>query len=34
MNFTTPMIGTVTSTTSLNVQEVKAGLNFRFGGGQ
>jgi outer membrane immunogenic protein len=32
MNFTTPLLGTVTSNASLNVQEVKAGLNFRFGG--
>ena len=34
MNFTTPALGTVSSNTSLNVQEIKAGLNFRFGGGQ
>jgi outer membrane immunogenic protein len=34
MNFTTPVLGTVTSNTSLNVQEIKAGINFRFGGGQ
>jgi outer membrane immunogenic protein len=34
MNFTTPALGAVTSNTSLNVQEIKAGLNFRFGGGQ
>ncbi len=34
MNFNTPMLGPVTSSTSLDVQEVKAGLNFRFGGGQ
>jgi outer membrane immunogenic protein len=33
MNFTTPVVGTVTSNTSLNVQEIKAGINFRFGGG-
>ena len=32
MSFTTPALGTVTSNTSLNVQEVKAGVNFRFGG--
>ncbi len=31
MNFTTPLVG-VSSNTNLNVQEVKAGLNFRFGG--
>jgi hypothetical protein len=34
MNFITPALGTVSSNTSLNVQEIKAGLNFRFGGGQ
>jgi outer membrane immunogenic protein len=34
MNFTTPLVGTVSSNTSLNVQEIKAGINFRFGGGQ
>jgi outer membrane immunogenic protein len=34
MNFTTPALGTVTSNADLNVQEIKAGLNFRFGGGQ
>ena len=33
MNFTTPSLGAVSSNTSLNVQEIKAGLNFRFGGG-
>lgn len=33
MTFTTP-IESVSSNASLNVQEVKAGLNFRFGGGQ
>jgi outer membrane immunogenic protein len=32
MNFTTPVLGTVTSNASLNVQEVKAGVNFHFGG--
>jgi outer membrane immunogenic protein len=32
LNFTTPLVGSVTSNASLNVQEVKAGLNFRFGG--
>jgi outer membrane immunogenic protein len=31
MNFTTPLAGPVSSNASLNVQEVKAGLNFRFG---
>jgi outer membrane immunogenic protein len=34
MKFTTPALGTVSSNASLNVQEIKAGLNFRFGGGQ
>ena len=34
MNFTTPVVGTVSSNASLNVQEIKAGINFRFGGGQ
>jgi outer membrane immunogenic protein len=33
MNFTTPL-ESVSSDASLNLQEVKAGLNFRFGGGQ
>jgi outer membrane immunogenic protein len=32
LNFTTPLLGPVTSNASLNVQEVKAGINFRFGG--
>ena len=32
MSFTTPALGTVTPSASLNVQEIKAGLNFRFGG--
>jgi len=32
MNFTTPVLGTVTPSASLNVQEIKAGINFRFGG--
>ncbi len=31
LTFTTPVIGTVTTNASLNVQEVKAGLNFKFG---
>jgi outer membrane immunogenic protein len=31
LNFNTPLLGPVTSNASLNVQEVKAGLNFRFG---
>ena len=31
LNFTTPTLGPVTSNASLNVQEVKAGLNYRFG---
>jgi len=30
LNFTTPNIGAVTSNASLNVQEVKAGINYRF----
>jgi hypothetical protein len=34
MNFTTPVLGTVSSNASLNVQEIKAGINFRFGGGR
>jgi len=33
MNFTTPLVS-VSPSASLNVQEIKAGLNFRFGGGQ
>ena len=33
MNFTTPL-ESVSSNASLNVQEIKAGVNFRFGGGQ
>jgi outer membrane immunogenic protein len=32
LNFTTPVLGTVTSNANLNVSEVKAGLNFHFGG--
>jgi len=32
LNFTTPLLGPVTSNASLDVQEVKAGINFRFGG--
>jgi outer membrane immunogenic protein len=32
LNFTTPVLGSVTSNASLDVQEVKAGLNFRFNG--
>jgi outer membrane immunogenic protein len=32
LNFTTPVIGTVSPSASLNIQEVKAGLNFKFGG--
>jgi outer membrane immunogenic protein len=31
LNFNTPLLGPVTSNASLNVQEVKAGLDFRFG---
>jgi outer membrane immunogenic protein len=31
LNFTTPALGTVTSNADLNVQEIKAGLNFKFG---
>lgn len=30
MHFTTPALGTVASNNSLNVQEIKAGVNFRF----
>jgi outer membrane immunogenic protein len=33
MNFTTPL-ESVSSSASLNLQEVKAGINFRFGGGE
>lgn len=33
MNFATPL-ESVSSNASLNVQEIKAGINFRFGGGQ
>jgi outer membrane immunogenic protein len=33
MNFTTPL-ESVSSSANLNLQEVKAGINFRFGGGQ
>src|SRR5580704_3285300 len=31
LNFNTPVLGSVTTNASLNVQEVKAGLNFKFG---
>jgi outer membrane immunogenic protein len=31
MNFATPLVGAVSSSANLNVQEVKAGINFRFG---
>jgi outer membrane immunogenic protein len=31
LNFNTPLLGSVTPTASSNVQEVKAGLNFKFG---
>lgn len=31
LNFTTPLLGAVTPTASLNVQEVKAGFDFKFG---
>jgi outer membrane immunogenic protein len=31
MTFATPLLGTVTSNASQNVQEIKAGLNFKFG---
>ena len=31
LNFATPALGPVTPTASLNVQEIKAGLNFKFG---
>jgi outer membrane immunogenic protein len=33
LNFTTPT-ETVSSNANLNLQEIKAGINFRFGGGQ
>jgi outer membrane immunogenic protein len=33
LNFDTPLLGPITSSSTLNVQEVKAGINFRFGGG-
>jgi outer membrane immunogenic protein len=32
LNFDTPVLGPVTSNATLNVQEIKAGINFRFGG--
>jgi outer membrane immunogenic protein len=32
LSFSTPLLGSVTSNASLNVQEVKAGINYRFGG--
>jgi outer membrane autotransporter protein len=32
LSFDTPLLGPVTSNSTLNVQEVKAGINFRFGG--
>ncbi len=32
LDFSTPALGSVSTNASLNVQEVKAGLNFRFGG--
>ena len=31
LNFTTPVLGPITSNATLDVQEVKAGINFRFG---
>lgn len=31
LTFTTPLLGTVATSANLNVQEVKAGLNFKFG---
>ncbi len=31
LSFTTPVVGTVATNASLNVQEVKAGLNFKVG---
>lgn len=34
LDFTTPALGTVSTSADLNVQEIKAGINFRFGGGQ
>ena len=32
LNFNTPVLSSVTSNATLNVQEIKAGINFRFGG--
>jgi outer membrane immunogenic protein len=32
LNFNSPALGPVTSNATLNVQEIKAGINFRFGG--
>lgn len=32
LNFDTPFLGPVTANSTLNVQEIKAGINFRFGG--
>jgi opacity protein-like surface antigen len=32
LNFTTPTTPLYTSSANLNVQEIKAGINFRFGG--
>ena len=32
LNFSTPLQPAYTSNASLNVQEIKAGINFRFGG--
>jgi outer membrane immunogenic protein len=34
LDFTTPALGTVSTNADLDVQEIKAGINFRFGGGQ
>jgi outer membrane immunogenic protein len=31
LNFSTPTLGSVTSNASMNIQEVKAGINYRFG---
>jgi outer membrane immunogenic protein len=32
LNFDTPVLGSITTNSTLNVQEIKAGINFRFGG--
>ncbi len=32
LNFTTPVLGSISSNANLNVQEINLGVNFRFGG--